>query len=46
MVEANIVDSCTEFNEFAPPWLGRGRGMDIDDRYNVFNDFAFAKEGA
>ena len=45
-VEARIVDSCTDFNDFVSRLCRNGRGMIFDDSYTVFNDFALAKEGA
>ena len=46
-VAANRDDSCTYSNEFAHPWLGRGRGLKHDDSYTiVFNEFDIAKENA
>ena len=45
-VEAKIVDSCTDFNDFLSWGASRRAETFFDDSYTVFNDFSLARQGA
>ena len=45
-MEAKIVDSCTDFNDFLSWGASRRAETFFDDSYTVFNDFSLARQGA